>query len=376
MNLLPIPYLHYEKGLPQTGNVILGQTRGENVIVYQAFNDPIADYAVKNQRFGGPHYSFARMTWLKPNFLWMMYRSGWASKADQTRILAIEIALADFEQLLAEGVLSSFHPQQGEEATWRKSLENSEVRIQWDPDHGPQGEKLSRRAVQIGIKGAALRKFNRKMIRSVTDITDFVKKQKLHLEQNFAALAVMYEQIVPVNDELKNKFAIPATFVSPFAQRLVDEFAATQTIQAADFEALLTDGGQHRPEWVAYVRNYQHPTLARYLLKTAIAYRTGQLGARTCQLEDLSLFCYFASKGGTEADFDLILQAKRADFDTWSGLDGELVFYPLGFAEGKAYLQKNIDKFSQPVVDHFLEFEEADFHQYLQTAGFGYFGSK
>jgi len=24
-----------------------------------------------------------RMTWIKPNFLWMMYRSGWASKKNQ-----------------------------------------------------------------------------------------------------------------------------------------------------------------------------------------------------------------------------------------------------------------------------------------------------
>ncbi|MFM7854759.1 MAG: DUF4291 family protein [Flammeovirgaceae bacterium] len=27
--------------------------------------------------------SLNRMTWMKPNFLWMMYRSGWATKHNQ-----------------------------------------------------------------------------------------------------------------------------------------------------------------------------------------------------------------------------------------------------------------------------------------------------
>jgi len=27
------------------------------------------------------------------------------------------------------------------------------VRLQWDPDHSPKGEKLARRAIQLGLKG-------------------------------------------------------------------------------------------------------------------------------------------------------------------------------------------------------------------------------
>ena len=53
------------------------------VVVYQAFNPEIAQYAVQNQHFGGPAYNFNRMSWIKTNFLWMMYRSGWATKKNQ-----------------------------------------------------------------------------------------------------------------------------------------------------------------------------------------------------------------------------------------------------------------------------------------------------
>ncbi len=38
-----------------------------------------------------------RMTWIKPNFLWMMYRSGWAVKKNQERILAIKLTKKGFE---------------------------------------------------------------------------------------------------------------------------------------------------------------------------------------------------------------------------------------------------------------------------------------
>jgi hypothetical protein len=50
------------------------------------------------------------MSWIKPNFLWMMYRSGWATKPGQEAILAIRIAKSHFEQILAGAVHSSFKP--------------------------------------------------------------------------------------------------------------------------------------------------------------------------------------------------------------------------------------------------------------------------
>lgn len=50
-----------------------------SITVYQAYDDAIADAAVRAQKFVAP-FSFARMTWVKPSFLWMMERSGWARR--------------------------------------------------------------------------------------------------------------------------------------------------------------------------------------------------------------------------------------------------------------------------------------------------------
>ncbi len=210
MKIKTIPHDSYEKGLAQEGNFIIGQRIDENIIVYQAFNDRIADYAIKHQKFGGEDYSFARMTWIKPNFLWMMYRSGWAEKKNQNRILAIEMTFEGFESLLSEGVLTSYDQSFGDEQIWREKLDNSDVRIQWDPDHNFKGEKLKRRAVQIGIKREALQKFNTQFIKSITDITKFVSQQKAKIDLGDPSFFVIEEKIIEVNEALKNKFSIPS----------------------------------------------------------------------------------------------------------------------------------------------------------------------
>ena len=45
----------------------------KTIRVYQAYNNEIADEALKLGRFGSK-FSLTRMTWIKPSFLWMMYR--------------------------------------------------------------------------------------------------------------------------------------------------------------------------------------------------------------------------------------------------------------------------------------------------------------
>ncbi|MCL1852794.1 MAG: DUF4291 family protein [Peptococcaceae bacterium] len=69
--------------------------------VYQAYSDAIANAALENGVFVSPPYKIDRMTWIKPSFLWMMYRSGWGHKdAGQKRILAIDITRDGFEWAL------------------------------------------------------------------------------------------------------------------------------------------------------------------------------------------------------------------------------------------------------------------------------------
>jgi len=67
----------------------------QTITVYQAYAPEIAEPAVAAGRFtAGFHRD--RMTWIKPSFLWMMYRCGWAAKPGQERVLAIRIRRGPF----------------------------------------------------------------------------------------------------------------------------------------------------------------------------------------------------------------------------------------------------------------------------------------
>ena len=66
----------------------------EGVYFYQAYNDEIANWAIENQKFGGPKFSQTRMTWIKPSFAWVLYRSGYGSKHNQNRILKVKLSHA------------------------------------------------------------------------------------------------------------------------------------------------------------------------------------------------------------------------------------------------------------------------------------------
>ena len=203
MKLEVLPYKNYEEKLPQEGYHILSQHQNNSIFVYQAFNPKIATYAIEHQKFGGKHYKFERMSWIKPNFLWMMYRSGWASKENQERILAIEINKSNFEKILKQAIHSSFVESIYEtKEKWKEALSNSNVRLQWDPDHDPKGEKLNRRAIQLGLRGATLKEFNEQWINSIEDITDFVSAQRLKLEENnMDELLVVKEEVLKIESE-------------------------------------------------------------------------------------------------------------------------------------------------------------------------------
>jgi hypothetical protein len=179
------PYSAYTDRLPHEGSQIIAYHRSDEIVVYQAYKPSIAAFSVKNQQLGGPAFSYGRMSWIKPNFLWMMFRSGWAEKKDQERILAIWIKKADWEEILSHAVHSSYDEKIYEdESSWKQQLQHSEIRLQWDPDHDPYGEKLQRRAIQIGIKGKLLKKFGTEYIQRIQDITAFVRKQKLLVDHH------------------------------------------------------------------------------------------------------------------------------------------------------------------------------------------------
>src|SRR5262245_66216720 len=79
------------------------------LVVYQAFNDAIAESALAAQRFVPP-FSLGRMTWIKPSLLWLMERSGWGTKSNQERILAVRITRTGWDRALSIAVLTSLDP--------------------------------------------------------------------------------------------------------------------------------------------------------------------------------------------------------------------------------------------------------------------------
>jgi hypothetical protein len=165
---------------PTEGRVVLAQYDEGSVVVYQAYRVSIAEHAVAHQSFGGPDFSYSRMSWVKTNFLWMMYRSGWATKPGQERVLALRLRRPYFDGLLAAAVWSSHRPEDGTREEWSASGKRSDVRLQWDPDHDPSGAPVARRAIQLGIRGPTLEGFRGEAIVSIEDITGFVAEQRLN----------------------------------------------------------------------------------------------------------------------------------------------------------------------------------------------------
>src|SRR3954453_23586876 len=128
----------------------------QTFVVYQASAPSIAGPAVAAGTFVSP-FKRERMTWIKPSFLWMMYRCGWATKPGQQRVLAIEVRRDGFEWALANAGLSDFDRDlYPDRPTWARKVRNCPVRVQWDPERGLDGQALPYRSLQVGLGGVAV----------------------------------------------------------------------------------------------------------------------------------------------------------------------------------------------------------------------------
>lgn len=204
-NFLP---LHYECYLtqcqrwPQSGRHLLAQYDEHSIIVYQAYRPTIGHFAAQHGYFSEA-FSFSRMSWIKTNFLWMMYRSGWGSKEGQEVTLAVRLKRSAFDTLLTQAVHSYYVPEiYASEAAWKKQVEQSCVRLQWDPDHDPQGARLERRTLQLGLRGEMLKRYAHEWILEIIDISDFVRHQAAYARTgNDAQLETPYEMVYPIPDQ-------------------------------------------------------------------------------------------------------------------------------------------------------------------------------
>jgi hypothetical protein len=160
-------------GITKDGvNLCIGEYDDDGVWVYQAYNDAISDWALAHQSFGGPSFKAKRMTWMKPSFAWVLYRSGYGKKKSQERVLKIKLPHDSFAALLEQCAVG----QGGGGA--------STGRVQWDPARdllaaeksGKEPRKLlRRRAIQIGVKGALSEEYVSSAL-AIVDVTALAQR--------------------------------------------------------------------------------------------------------------------------------------------------------------------------------------------------------
>ncbi|MFE7591693.1 DUF4291 domain-containing protein [Kitasatospora sp. NPDC057512] len=153
------------------------------VTVYQAYAPEVGLPAARDGRFPAA-WKRDRMTWIKPSFLWMMYRCGWATKEGQETVLAVEITREGFEWALENSCLSHYerglHPDR---AAWQRQLKRSPARVQWDPERDLHLQPLPYRSLQVGLAGEAAARYADEWIVSVQDVTALAHAVHAHVRE-------------------------------------------------------------------------------------------------------------------------------------------------------------------------------------------------
>ncbi len=149
---------------------------GSTLTVYQAYGPAIGRAAARTGRFPSA-WKRDRMTWVKPSFLWMMYRCGWGLKENQETVLAVEITREGFHWALRNSCLSHYVPALHEdEGAWRRELRRSPARVQWDPERDLRLNPLPYRSLQLGLSGEAAARYADEWIVGIEDVTPLARE--------------------------------------------------------------------------------------------------------------------------------------------------------------------------------------------------------
>lgn len=183
----------------------------DSIVVYQAYRNQIAQPAINAGRFEAP-FSWGRMTWIKPSFLWLMARSNWGRKSGQEHILAIRIRRSGWEYALSLGVLTSFEAKvHGSEPAWRDEFEHAKIHVQWDPERSLNCKKLQHRSIQVGLSRHIIREFTDDWILDNSEHTALTKKvRSLYLagHQRRAKELLPTERVYPVDNEVRTRLGM------------------------------------------------------------------------------------------------------------------------------------------------------------------------
>ncbi|MEL6310421.1 MAG: DUF4291 domain-containing protein [Chloroflexota bacterium] len=181
----------------------------EGIYVYQAFKPTIVQAALANGTFGRG-FNMERMTWIKPSFAWMLYRSGYARKTRQEAILKIKLTHEGFLTILRESVETSYNRTvYDDHDAWRLALKRSAVRHQWDPErYLTLGKHPTRRAIQIGIQGWVVKKYVHEWIIGLEEVTQLAHDVQ-HAKENKAPFpTVPNERVYELDADLGHLLGI------------------------------------------------------------------------------------------------------------------------------------------------------------------------
>ncbi|MEU3370368.1 DUF4291 domain-containing protein [Streptomyces sp. NPDC006660] len=175
------------------------------VTVYQAYAPEIGLPAALDGRFPAT-WRRDRMTWIKPSFLWMMYRCGWAAKEGQETVLAVEITRDGFAWALANACLARYeHGLHPDRATWKRRLKRAPARVQWDPERDLRLQPLAHRSLQLGLAGEASGRYAEDWIVSIRDVTTLARTIHAHVREgalDAAQRLLPAESPYPASDRL------------------------------------------------------------------------------------------------------------------------------------------------------------------------------
>jgi hypothetical protein len=180
----------------------------DTIVVYQAYPPAIADAALSHGRFVAP-FSFGRMTWIKPSFLWLMARSNWGKHRGQERTLAVRITRQGWERALSLAVPTDpSAPGYASYEAWRAAFEQAAVHVQWDTERSLQGAGLPWYSVQIGLSRHVIREYVDAWITEIVDLTDRARKIRALLNDGRADRATRLlprETVYPLPAALRQR---------------------------------------------------------------------------------------------------------------------------------------------------------------------------
>ncbi|KAH6616637.1 hypothetical protein C7974DRAFT_48610 [Boeremia exigua] len=171
----------------------------DTITVYQAYSTEIGIAAVDKQTLdASPKFSTTRMTWIKPSWAWMLYRSGYSFKdPGQECILALSVETGVFIALLETAVIAT--SQTAEKQEYHSKEDFPRVRVQWDPERTVRLEKLPYRSIQIGVPGALVKDLIKGILR-IENVTERARELKRKLDEcpKVDTRDLMEDGLVPV----------------------------------------------------------------------------------------------------------------------------------------------------------------------------------